>query len=191
VAAPWRAGEPLRIGSLGRLHRVKGYDVLVEAMAQLLRDGFRPAAPIELTIAGEGAERAALERLITTHGLNDIIRLPGFSADPRAFLAGLHVYVQPSRSEGFCIAMHEAMQAGLPVIASAAGEMPNSVVSGATGAIVRPANPDQLAAALRQLLSDPERLRLMGSAARARVLERYSQQNFAATGKAIIEQIAN
>lgn len=191
IAAPWRAGEPLRIGSLGRLHRVKGYDVLVDALAQLRREGFEPPAPIELTIAGEGAEREALTRQIAAHGLQDVIRLPGFAPHPHAFLAGLHLYVQPSRSEGFCIAMHEAMQAGLPVIASDAGEMSNSVVSGATGAIVPPVNPSQLAAALRQLLADPARLSLMGSAARARVLERYSRENFAATGKAIMARIAN
>jgi glycosyltransferase involved in cell wall biosynthesis len=190
AAAPWRPGEPLRIGSLGRLHPVKGYDVLVDAMGELKRAGFQSPAPIELTIAGEGAERAALTRKIAAHGLTDIIRLPGFAPDPKAFLAGLHLYVQPSRSEGFCIAMHEAMQAGLPVIASAAGEMPNSVVSGATGAIVPPANRTHLAAALRQLLSQPERLALMGSAARARVLERYSRENFAAIGKSIIDRIA-
>jgi glycosyltransferase involved in cell wall biosynthesis len=191
VATPWHSGKPLRIGSLGRLHRVKGYDVLVEAVAQLHREGFKPPAPFEITIAGEGAEREALTRRIATHGLEDIIRLPGFAPDPRAFLAGLHLYVQPSRSEGFCIAMHEAMQAGLPVIASAAGEMPNSIVSGATGAIVPPGNQFQLAAALRQLLAQPERLALMGGAARARVLERYSAANFAAAGKAIIKRISN
>jgi len=191
VATPWHEGEPLRIGSLGRLHPVKGYDVLVAAMAQLRREGFTPAAPIELTIAGEGAERAALTRQIAAHGLDDVIRLPGFVPDPRTFLAGLHLYVQPSRSEGFCIAMHEAMQAGLPVIASAAGEMPNSVISGATGEIVPAADTAQLAAALRQLLGKPERLVLMGSAARARVLERYSRENFVAAGKAIMKRIAH
>jgi len=155
----------------------------------LRRKGFKPPAPLEITIAGEGDQRKALTRQIAAHGLSDIIKLPGFVPRPRDFLAGLHAYVQPSRSEGFCIAMHEAMQAGLPVIASAVGEMPNSVISGATGAIVPPADPLQLAAALRQLLAQPERLVLMGSAARARILERYGSRQFAAAGKAIIDQI--
>lgn len=188
-AEPWHQGEPLRIGSLGRLHPVKGYDVLVEAMALLKRSGFRPPAPIELAIAGEGAQRAALERQIEAHGLSEIIRLPGFATAPRSFLAGLHLYVQPSRSEGFCIAMHEAMQAGLPVVASDAGEMPNSVVSGATGAITPRGDAAELAAALRQLLTFPERLALMGGMARQRVLERYSKANFTAAGRAIIERV--
>jgi glycosyltransferase involved in cell wall biosynthesis len=190
VAVPWQPGTTLRIGSLGRLHRVKGYDVLIEALAQLRRAGFTPPVPMELTIAGEGKERAALTQLIQSHGLSDIIRLPGFAPNPRDFLAGLHLYVQPSRSEGFCIAMHEAMQAGLPVIASRVGEMPNTVIDGTTGLLVSPAAPDEMASALAQLLMHPERLSGMGAAAREHVLGKFSRASFRAAGAAIIQRVS-
>jgi len=69
------------------------------------------------------AQRAALEGAIASHGL-DNVRLAGFTDRPREVLAGLHLYIQPSRSEGLCIAAHEAMQAGLPTVVSAVGESP-------------------------------------------------------------------
>ena len=110
-AMPWRPGEPVRIGSLGRLHPVKGYDVLLEALALLPAD----VARYQATIAGDGADREALEEQARALGLTGV-RFTGYADDPSAYLAGLHLYVQPSRSEGLCVAAHEAMQAGLPVV---------------------------------------------------------------------------
>jgi glycosyltransferase involved in cell wall biosynthesis len=189
VSIPWRPGETLRIGSLGRLHPVKGYDVLLAALALLRAQGFRAPVPIEVTIAGEGAQRTQLERQVALEGLSDVARLPGFATQPRDFLAGLHLYVQPSRSEGFCIAAHEAMQAALPTVVSNVGEMPNTVVDGYTGAVVPPGDPARLAAALQRLLSKPHELESMGRAARARVLEHFSAANFDAAGAAILGRL--
>jgi glycosyltransferase involved in cell wall biosynthesis len=187
-AAPWRPGEPLRLGALGRLHPVKGYDVLVAALARLRAHGFQPTVPFEVRIAGDGAERAALEAAATAAGLGNL-RFTGFEPDPRRFLAGLHLYLQPSRSEGLCIAVHEAMQAGLPTLVSAVGELPHSVRDGETGLVVPPADPEALAQALQWLLSHPERLASMGAAARRRVLERFGPTAFAAAGAAVVARL--
>ncbi|WP_336957716.1 glycosyltransferase family 4 protein [Sphingobium aquiterrae] len=186
-ATAWRLGEPLRIGSLGRLHPVKGYDVLVAALARLKADGFAAPVPVEVVIAGEGAERARLSALAAGAGVE--LRLPGFTATPRDFLAGLHLYVQPSRWEGFCIGAHEALTAGLPVLASAVGELPYSIREGQTGHVVPPGDADALAARLAAMLGDPASLHAMGQAARADMLERFSQAHFAAAGAAIMRHI--
>lgn len=188
LARPWRPGEPVRLGSLGRLHPVKGYDVLLAALARLQAEGFRPAAPFELTIAGEGAEREALEAQIARHGLSNV-RLSGFTDRPRDFLAGLHLYLQPSRSEGLCIAVHEAMQAGLPVVASAVGEIPYSVEEGVAGHVVPPRHPEALARALAPLLAGPERLAAMGQAARARLFDRFGEAAFARAGAEVVARL--
>ena len=180
---PWRPGEPIRLGSLGRLHPVKGYDVLIDALAQLR--GSLP--PITLTIAGEGRERAALMAQAAALGVD--VALPGFAPDPAAFLAGLHLYLQPSRSEGLCVAAHEAMAAGLPVLTSGVGELPNSIVEGETGGTVSPGNPSALAAALAGLLAHPNRLAPMGDAARARVIDHFGPAAFAASGHAVATRI--
>lgn len=188
-AKPWQPGQTLELGSLGRLHPVKGYDVLVEALAKLQTHGCRFPAPIRVRIAGEGAERARLQARIQRHGL-DFVELAGFSDTPRDFLAGLHLYLQPSRSEGLGAAAHEAMQAGLPAIVSDVGELPYSVETGVTGLVTPPGDPWALAEALGRLLSRPERLARMGEAARARVLERFGQDAFERTGAAIYQRLS-
>ncbi|MBU3077602.1 glycosyltransferase family 4 protein [Sphingomonas sp. XMGL2] len=188
-ARRWRPGETVRIGSLGRLHPAKGYDVLIEALAILRTHRFRPAASFELLIAGDGAERERLAAAIDNAGL-DTVRLVGFQPDPRAFLAGLHLYVQPSRREGLCIAVHEAMEAGLPVIGAAVGEMPWTIRPRETGLVVAPGDAEGLAFALAECLSMPEALAEMGAAARVRVLEKFGRHHFEAVGAAIMRRLA-
>ncbi|SFF92477.1 Glycosyltransferase involved in cell wall bisynthesis [Novosphingobium sp. CF614] len=190
LARPWQAGETLRLGSLGRLHPAKGYDVLIGALAQLKRDGFTPPVPFTIAIAGEGAEEARLKNAALAAGVEDWLNWPGFTSDPPGFLAGLHLYLQPSRREGFCIAAHEAMQAALPVIVSATGELPFTVIEGETGLIVPPQDEAALALALHTMLeTDPARLAAMGTAGRARVLERFSLARFREAGEAIVTRM--
>ncbi|PZU06925.1 MAG: glycosyltransferase [Sphingomonas sp.] len=182
-APAWKPGETIRIGTLGRLHPVKGYDVLIAALAML------PPLPVawEVAIGGDGAERSALEQAIASAGLSHV-RLAGY-VDPASFLAGLHLYVQPSRSEGLCIAAHEAMQAGLPVLASAVGALTRSI-DDRVGRLVPPGDPAALAAALADLLRQPERLAVLGAAGRERLLTHYGPATFEAAGKAILDRIS-
>lgn len=183
-ARSWRPGEPMRIGSLGRLHRVKGYDVLLDAAARL-RAADRQ---FELIIGGEGGERERLIAQARSLGL-DNVHFPGFIADPQGFLADLHLYVQPSWSEGFCIAAHEAMQAGLPVVASIVGELQHSVRPGVTGELVPPGAAEILACKISAMLGAPQRMDEMGAQARAMVLERFGPDRFEAAGRAVVQRL--
>ena len=187
-ARPWRPGELLRLGSLGRLHPAKGYDVLIAALGRMRAVGFRPPVPFSVAIGGEGAARPRLEAALRGAGIENL-HLPGFNDQPRAFLAGLHLYLQPSRAEGLCIAAHEAMQAGLPVIASSVGELAYSVEDRKTGLIVPPADPAALANALMSLLAQPDRLAAMGAAGRARVLQRFGAAAFATAGAEVFARL--
>lgn len=181
-----RAGETFRIGSLGRLHTNKGYDVLVAALARLAP---QLRARFEVAVGGEGAERAALEAAAGAAGV-DTLRFAGFQPDPAAFLARCHGYVQPSRAEGLCIAAHQAMAAGLPVVVSAVGEMPVTVEPGVSGWVVPPADPDALARAIAELVADPEAAARMGAAARARAVARFGQAEFDAAGAQVMRRAA-
>lgn len=183
-ASAWRTGEPMRIGSLGRLHPVKGYDVLLRAAAILRANGIG----FELVIGGEGAERDRLLAQAGAAGLGDL-RLPGFVDDPRGFLAGLHLYVQPSWSEGFCIAAHEAMQAGLPVIACPAGELALSVRPGVTGDLAPAGAAEILALKIAAMIEHPARMKAMGINARDMVLERFGPGPFEAAGRAVVDRL--
>lgn len=189
-AEPWQTGETLQLGSLGRLHPAKGYDVLIAALLILKADSFSPPVPFHITIAGEGAEKAALERAAADAGIANLT-FSGFAAEPRLMLAGLHLYLQPSRREGFCIAAHEGMQAGLPVIVSAVGEMPQTVSDDRYGRVVQSQDPKALAAALRDLLMQPEQLAHMGIAARGHLLNRFSWERFEKIGLSIVAQLAD
>ncbi|PIQ37009.1 MAG: glycosyltransferase [Lysobacterales bacterium CG17_big_fil_post_rev_8_21_14_2_50_64_11] len=187
-ATPWREGETLRLGSLGRLNTIKGYDVLLAALARLQAGGFAPPTPFSITIAGDGEEHSALAAAARAIGF-DALHLPGFTEQPRAFLAGLHLYLQPSRAEGLCIAMHEAMQAGLPVIASAVGQMADTLEPGHSGWLVPAGDADALADALRTALSQPQQLAAIGATARARVLARFSESAFREAGEAALARL--
>ncbi|WP_407066041.1 glycosyltransferase [Acetobacter sp.] len=184
LASAWQPGEPVRIGSLGRLHPVKGYDILCHALKLLGQRSNLPA--FEVLIAGEGEERAHLEDLIRRDSLP--VRLVGYVEHPKNFLATLHAYVQPSFWEGLCLAAHEAMLAGLPVTASAVGELPFTII-GEMGSVVPPHDPQALADALEKLLRSPDRLAEWGQAARQRVLERFNAIRFDATGQDIVERV--
>ncbi len=187
-ARPWRPGQPLRIGSLGRLHPAQGYDVLIRAIALLKRQKFSGPAPFEIAIAGQGQARSALQAAIDAADLSHV-RLVGPASQPRDFMAGLHLYVQPSRREGLCLAAHEAMQAGLPVIVSAVGEMPFSVMDKVSGLIVTPGDVRDLADALAELLAEPERLAAMGEASRDRTLARFGAEAFHRNGARIVASL--
>lgn len=174
-----------RFGSLGRLHPNKGYDFLVEALAKVNASRPELAARIEVAIAGEGAQRDELVELARARGVTNLI-LRGFESDPRAFLDGLDAYLQPSRAEGLCIAAHEALQAGLPAIVSAVGEMQHTVRAGDAGEVVPVGDVDALAAAIVRLAEDPAAARRKGEAARAHVLDAYGSARFQQAGREIV-----
>lgn len=185
---PWQPGQTLRLGSLGRLHPAKGYDVLLTALAQLSAHGFNPPAPFEIEVAGDGALLESLRATARDMGL-DCIRFTGFTEHPRDFLKNLHLYLQPSRAEGFCIAAHEALTAGLPVIGSRVGEMPHSIRPEGTGWLIRPDDVESLVGSLRDALSEPGNLAQMGAAARTDMLDRFSHARFEAAGRAIWDRV--
>ncbi len=154
------------VGSVGRLHPTKGFDVLIQAAAGL------PAA-VQVVIHGEGDERPSLEALVRDLGLEERVRLPGFAADLDEAFRGMDVYVQPSRAEGFGLGVVEAMTAGLPVVVSSAGSLPELVDDGRSGLIIREDGPAGLASGLRGLLEDEERRRRMGRRAAREARERF------------------
>lgn len=190
VARPWSGSGPFRIGSLGRLHRNKRYDVLIRAAA-ILRDRDPGLSDrIAFEIAGVGPQRQALEDMVRAHRLSNV-RLVGFMDDAPAFLASLHAYVQPSHHEGLCIAAHEAMLAGLPVVATAVGEMPRSLgAEGRRGLLCAVEDAAGLAEALGRLVHGADAAAEMGREARGHVLSAYSAAAFRDRGGAALARVA-
>jgi glycosyltransferase involved in cell wall biosynthesis len=153
----------LRLLSVGRLHPQKGHRVLLDAIARARGAG----ASLSLLVAGEGAERAALEAQAAALGLQGQVRFAG-RREVRPLLAAADVFVFPSLYEAAGIAMIEAMACALPVVASRAGGIPEVVEDGVSGILVAPGDADALARALAALAGDPERRRRLAAAARTR-----------------------
>ena len=137
-----RPGQ-LLVGSLGRLNKAKGMDVLIEA--------FRASAPPDavLAILGEGEELPALRRLA---GTDPRVRLLGFRSDVNAALQAMDLFVSPSREEAFPLAILEAMRAGLPLI-STATQGPLEMLAGQPAQIVPVDDAPALGHAIAGMLS--------------------------------------
>ena len=104
----------------------------------------------------------------------------GHLDDSSAFLAGLHLYVQTSLQEGLCIAAHEAMAAGLPIVATPAGKLRFSVRDHITGHHIGFGSADALADRMAELDRDPDRAHALGLAGREFVCNHFSAEKFAA-----------
>ena len=156
-------GAPL-LGAVAVLREQKGLDVLVRAMAEVLRE--IPEA--RLAVAGEGPERASLEALAAELGIAPCVMLLGNRSDVPDLLAAFDVAVSASWFEGSPLAAMEYMDAGLPIVATRVGGMPDLIDDGVHGRLVEAGDSDGLAAAVVDLLRDPERARAMGERARER-----------------------
>jgi len=188
VAKAWDGRGPFRIGSLGRLHPNKQYEVLIRVAARIRERDPALAARLEFVVAGSGPEAPALKQLAESLNIERVSFI-GFLENPKDFLAGLHAYVQPSRNEGLCIAAHEAMLAALPVVATPVGELQYSVLDGVTGYLRGIGDVDAIARALIELARNPECAAQMGQAGRARVLERFGAAQFQASGRALLDRL--
>ena len=189
VAEAWNGVGALCLGTLGRLHYSKQYDVLLRAFARARQLDEMLRGHLQLHIAGEGPEREDLQALARKLDLQSCVTFAGFVVQPGPFLAGLHGYVQTSMKEGFCIAAHEAMLAGLPVISTRVGELAYSVRPGRTGWLCDVGDVEAIARAMVALARDPAEAARMGANARAMVLDRYSSARFRTAGRAVLERI--
>lgn len=152
--------------AVGRLDRSKGYDELLAAFDRVA--ALFPQAL--LVIAGSGPHEDRMRKHLTGAASAARVRLLGQRSDVAALMSAADVYVSASYAEGLPVAMLEAMSAGLPVVATAVGDVP-SVVDEASGILVPPADAASFADALVMLLSDQVALRAAGVAARQRVAQ--------------------
>lgn len=162
----------LLVGNVARLDKVKDHAGLLRAFQRLINEtgnsGYR------LIIAGDGPQRAALERQVVELGLVPAVRLLGNRDDVAELLAECDVFVLSSIAEGMPVTVLEAMAARLPVVATDVGGIAAVVEAGVTGALVPPRDPQALADALRVYLADAEQRRRHGDAGYAQVTARFS-----------------
>jgi glycosyltransferase involved in cell wall biosynthesis len=173
------------LGSIGRLDPIKGYDVMLEALARCRHGWTGGPAPV-LVIAGDGPQRGELEQ--RARALGGAVRLLGWRTDVLALLRAFTVFTLSSRSEGTSVSLLEAMSSGLcPVVTDVGG---NRAVLGPALAnrLVPTENPAALADAWRRALHDPDARARAGRLARARVQEAFSIEAMVAAYAGIYEE---
>jgi glycosyltransferase involved in cell wall biosynthesis len=176
-------GQARVIGTAGRLVRLKGVAYLLQAFAQIAPEF--PDASIE--IAGSGPELPALQSESAALGVSGRVRFLGWVDDLQTIFRRWSVLAIPSLEESFGLAALEGMAAGLPVIASNVGGLPEVV--GGAGILVPPGDPTALATALRRVLKSPALSADLGDAARERVLREFSPVTMAAAIGSIYESL--
>ncbi|MCB1917357.1 MAG: glycosyltransferase [Rhodocyclaceae bacterium] len=148
----------------------KGHRHVLAALPRVLQ----PHPALHLLIFGRGPLERALREAIAAAGLASRVHLMGFVDDLPARLGCIDLLLHPADMEGLGVSLLQAAAAGVPIVASRAGGMPEAVEDGVTGLLIAPGDVDALAAATIRLLDDPALRARMGEAGRRRVLTEFS-----------------
>jgi len=175
--APLDAPRPVLL-LVGALRPVKGFDYLLDALAQVDR-------PFHLVVAGRGYEKTVPE--IGRRGLADRVTLLGHVPDPIGLVRAADVMVMPSRIDALPRAVIEATVVGTPVVATRVGGIPEILDEGRGGRLVDPADPRSLAETLTRDLDDPAPLRALAEHAQARNRELFGLERCADIHVALYE----
>ena len=152
------------VGCVARLTPIKGQAHLLDAIARLVER----IPQLRLLLVGDGEDRVALQVRARKEDLRGKVIFTGACADPRPAMAAMDLVVMPSLNEGQGRAVVEAMAAGLPVVASGVGGLPEVLDGERGGLLVPPADPAALAEAIETLVTFPERAASLAEDARLR-----------------------
>jgi len=157
------------IGTIANFYPTKGLPYLIEAAAKLkIKHDF------QIVIVGDGIERAYLESLITKYNLEENIILAGQIPDAAKYLKAFDIFILPSVKEGLPYALLEAMAAGLPIVATSVGGIPEMIENGRDGLLVASKNPEELATAIEKLIDNPTLRETLGQNAKEKIEKEFS-----------------
>lgn len=169
----FNAGE-IVIGTVGRVQDVKDHATLMDAFLLLREQVPQLRERLRLAVVGDGPLLQALRDKAAAAGIADAVWLPGARNDVPDLLRSFDMFALSSIAEGTPGAALEAMAAGLPVVGTRVGGIPEVIDNGVTGQLVPPSNAAAMAAALKHYVEAPELARRHGRAGRERVLRKYS-----------------
>ena len=160
----------LVIGSIGELHKSKGFKYLIGAVEKL-----KITFPsIRLVILGEGKERGNLERIIKEKNLADTVTLKGFVDHGARYLKALDVFVLSSTTEAFGYVLLEAGLAEIPIVATKVGGVPEIISQKNLGILVPASSEEALTEGIKKMLEEKEYARLCAINLKKRVVEEFS-----------------
>jgi glycosyltransferase involved in cell wall biosynthesis len=170
-------GRELVVGSIGRLAEQKGFDCLIKALVDV--------KSVKCLIAGEGEKRKELQGLIDQLGLGEKVKLVGWQENIKKFLAGLDIFVLPSRWEGLGIVILEAGLSGLPVVASRVDGILDIISDGQDGLFFTAGNEGELAAQIKRLQADPGERERLGKRLQEKIREKFDIKKIAKRYEAV------
>lgn len=160
------------IGQVARLSEEKGQKFLLEVIKELIQQNVR----VRFLFLGDGVLKADLEKQALDSGISEFVSFLGKREDIIDFLTSLDIYIVSSYKEGFCLAAYEAIIAGLPVVATAVGGLPEQIKNGETGFLVERGDKDDFKEKLITLITNIEKRKQMGQLGKQHILERYSYE---------------
>ncbi len=160
--------EPARLIMIARFEKPKDHLTLIRALGGLKEMDW------QLTLVGDGKGRAAAESMAAELGLSERLEFTGTRRDTEALLGDSSIFILSSRREGFPISILEAMRAGLPVVATRVGGIPEAVIEGETGLLFDPGDEAALRQQLAKLIADPALRKKMGLAGQKSFREHFT-----------------
>ena len=152
-----RLGVPehqMMVLTVANFNHIKGLDVLCKAVALLKERGELKSEICFYIIGQPECDKKELDALVTEKGVKDYVKMVGITNDVPTYMCASDMYVQPSRSEGLPLALMEASSAGLPLIGSKVGGIPESVKDCVNGLLVEAEKEERLADAIESLIHD-------------------------------------
>jgi glycosyltransferase involved in cell wall biosynthesis len=168
------------LGSVGRLTRQKGIDILLNALSLIGNSDFH------LVIFGTGGDEARLRDLAVNLGLESRVHFAGYRRDLPIVLGALDLYVHPARFEGMPNAVLEAMAAACPIVATKVDGILELVEDGVHGWLVPPDEPEALAKAMSAVLNNVDEARRRGAAAQRRVADHFTIEKMVSSWEKIL-----
>lgn len=171
---------------VGRFDHVKGLPLLLQAFAALAGDD----PELHLDLVGDGPERADLEKIVAELGLGERVTFHGYhsQAQLRADYARADLFVLTSFAEGIPVVLMEAMSQGVPVVASRITGIPELVEDGVSGLLYTPGSKEQLVAACKRLMADPDLRNRCAEAGRQTVARYFNLEDECARLAKIMQQ---
>jgi glycosyltransferase involved in cell wall biosynthesis len=167
----YNGDDIVKIGFCGRVEKVKGLNVLIQAISLLSLEN---KDKLEVIVAGNGSHIPALKDLATSLGVADKFKFIGLVEDVPAYLESIDLYVQPSYAEGLSNSVLEAMSAALPVIASKISGNTDLVNNEITGYLFDSADAQQLSEKIKMLVLNKNLRLKMGANGRQKIIDGYS-----------------
>lgn len=167
-----RENRIFTVGTLGELHRIKGLDILLEAWVK-----FVDKREARLVIVNDGEEKENLQNMAKKLDISGSIEFRGFVDNARSLLSTFDVFCQPSRSEAMPYAPLEAGLAGLPVIATSVGGVPEIIENGISGILIPPEDSETLLSSLILLYENPDLRERLGLALKETVEKNFPLEN--------------